>query len=132
LCSTAFLKIKKLREHLHAKRVSGAFRLSQFSHDLLFDLGGAWRKHAHGGYGGLTEKPAEMHMTSKTFVDQQEEARATITSISAQGTSFTWQDIAGHWLRSPEGRDYEAERLARRQAALQRWRGLIPETTARL
>jgi hypothetical protein len=70
-----------------------------------------------------------MHMTSKTF-DQPEEALITTTTTVAQGTSFTWQGIAGHWLRSPS--DYETETLARRQAAVQRWRGLIPENTARL
>jgi hypothetical protein len=72
-------------------------------------------------------------MTSKTFADSQEEALVTTVSTGAtavvHGTSFNWQDIAGHWLRSD--RDHETE-LARRQAALQRWRGLNPEAAARL
>ncbi|MBY0510863.1 MAG: hypothetical protein K2P94_12045 [Rhodospirillaceae bacterium] len=71
-------------------------------------------------------------MTSKTFADKPEDARTTTVLTGAQGTSFTWQGISGHWLRSPSDRDCETEILARRQAAVQRWRGLIPETTARL
>ncbi len=84
-------------------------------------------------------------MTSKTFVDHQEETRATVTTgivttgvatiaqgTAAQGTSLTWQNLAGHWLRPHTDLDHEPERLARRQAAVQRWRGLIPENTARL
>lgn len=66
-------------------------------------------------------------MTSKTF-DQPEEALITTTTTVAQGTSFTWQNLAGHWLRPHTDLDHEI----RRQAALQRWRGLNPETTARL
>jgi hypothetical protein len=70
-------------------------------------------------------------MTSKTFADQPEEVHTTAATV-VQGPSFTWQGIAGHWLGSPTVRSMEIETLARREAAVQRWRGLIPERPARL
>jgi len=70
-------------------------------------------------------------MTSKTFADQ-EDSLAVITATGTQGTSFTWQNLAGHWLRSASERDHDIDAVARRQVAVQRWRGLIPENTTRL
>ena len=39
----------------------------------------------------------------------------------------TWHDLAGHRLRSPAADTQGAEAIARRLAALQRWRGLGPK-----
>ena len=61
-------------------------------------------------------------MTYKSFPEQREESRATATA-----TPLTWHEIAGHWLRSPAVQAQETESFARRQAAVQRWRGLPPE-----
>jgi len=51
----------------------------------------------------------------------------TLTDASRQTTSdnaSTWHNLSGHWLRSPGAEAQEVETLARRQAAVRRWRGL--------
>lgn len=42
---------------------------------------------------------------------------------------FTWEKLAGHWLRSPAANADESDAATRRQAAVRRWRGLHPEST---
>jgi len=39
-------------------------------------------------------------------------------------TVCTWRDMAGQWLRAPNAGESELEALARRLAAVQRWRGV--------
>jgi hypothetical protein len=57
-------------------------------------------------------------------IEKRESALITPTPPEAFST---WHDLAGHWLRNPAGKTQEGEALARRLAALQRWRGLAPE-----
>jgi len=53
---------------------------------------------------------------------------ATRQTIS-EGAS-TWHDLCGHWLRGPGAEALEIETLARRQAAVRRWRGM-PDPASR-
>ncbi len=39
-----------------------------------------------------------------------------------------WPELAGHWLQNPAVEALETEIGRRRQAALRRWRGLVPES----
>lgn len=55
------------------------------------------------------------------------EKREDIISPTPPEAFSTWHDLAGHWLRSPGADAQGNEALARRLAALQRWRGLNPE-----
>ncbi len=50
----------------------------------------------------------------------------TLKDASRQTTesASTWHNLSGHWLRSPGAEATEVETLARRQAAVRRWRGL--------
>jgi hypothetical protein len=124
--TTTHMGIKKLREHNCTKGVSGMSLLSIFSHDLLYVSTSTQRKHTRDKKTGDDEeaKPAEMHMTAKTFPEKREDLRL-VTPVS----SLTWHTLAGHWLRSPTAQAHESEASVRRQAAVQRWRGLPPEAT---
>lgn len=53
-----------------------------------------------------------------------------LSSPTPGETPSTWHDLAGHWLRTLTEKP-EIEVLARREAALQRWRGMLPETPTR-
>ena len=64
-------------------------------------------------------------MSPKTIPEPREELRASATTPD---TSFTWRGLAGHWLRTSPA--HETEALARRRAAVQRWRGLPTEKAA--
>ncbi len=61
----------------------------------------------------------------------EERENALITPTPAEAFS-TWHDLAGHLLRNPATRTLEGEALTRRLAALQRWRGLLPEVGSNL
>jgi nuclear transport factor 2 (NTF2) superfamily protein len=50
--------------------------------------------------------------------------KADLTRRTTSDAFSTWHDLSGHWLRSPGAEALEMETMDRRQAAVQRWRGV--------
>lgn len=67
-------------------------------------------------------------MTTQTLPEPEE------SRVATPAPAFTWQSIAGQWLHASATKDTDdTQALARRLAAVQRWRGLPPEdSTCRL
>ena len=44
--------------------------------------------------------------------------------VPTLGSTSTWQDLAEHWLRFQSAENFETREQVKRQAAVQRWRGV--------
>jgi hypothetical protein len=40
------------------------------------------------------------------------------------GSTSTWQDLAGHWLKFQNAENFETREQVKRKEAVERWRGL--------
>ncbi len=60
------------------------------------------------------------------------EKRENPTHIAPLEMSSSWPAMASQWVRDPAIETLENEVHARRQEALRRWRGLVPESPSRV
>lgn len=70
-------------------------------------------------------------MTSTPAEQTREDLSRTQTlNTTTPDAVSPWHAISGHWLHAAESRTEESAAYARRQDALRRWRGLLPEAGA--
>jgi hypothetical protein len=73
-------------------------------------------------------------MTTKTFpklilIPGQSPEQNNMSSGTMPAPPFTWEKLAGHWLRSPTVKADESDATTRRQTAVRRRRRLNPAST---
>jgi len=69
-----------------------------------------------------------MNMTTKTFpkpgtIPDQNPEQNNVSVGAVPAAPFTWEKLAGHWLRSPAAKADESD------ATVRRWRALGREST---